>query len=100
MIKLSRAAPGARHEQLSAWFLAILTFHADRVLPSDLPLARVASVLADRGKARGRYPGLADVAIAATSVAHGLVLLSRNLQHFHPLGIEAIDPSSACRADP
>jgi toxin FitB len=92
LIKLGRTAPGARHEQLTSWFAAILTFYAERVLPLDLRVARVASVLTDQGKARGRYPGLADVAIAATSVAHGLTLLSRNLQHFHPLGIDAIDP--------
>ena len=40
----------------------------------------------------GRHPGLADVMIATTAEVHRLTLLTRNLRHFLPLGIDAIDP--------
>jgi predicted nucleic acid-binding protein len=48
--------------------------------------------MTDRSKARGLYPGMADVAIAATAVAHGQILLTRNRKHFEVLDIETIDP--------
>jgi predicted nucleic acid-binding protein len=46
----------------------------------------------DRALAIGRHPGFADVATAATASMHGLVLLTRNMRHFEPLGLTAIDP--------
>jgi predicted nucleic acid-binding protein len=92
LIQLRRTAPGRRAEDLASWFDRILAFYGERVLPLDLKVARIASVLADRGTARGRHPGLADVLIAATCVAHELALLSRNGRHFEPLGIDVVDP--------
>jgi predicted nucleic acid-binding protein len=92
VIQLRRTAPGRRAEELGGWFERILAIYGERVLPLDLKVARVASALADRGTARGRHPGLPDVLIAATCVAHELVLLSRNRRHFEPLGIDVVDP--------
>jgi toxin FitB len=92
LIKLGRMEPGTRQEQLARWFAAILTFYGERILAFDLRVVRVASALTDRGKAKGKYPGLADVMIAATAVVHGLTLVSSNLKHFEPLGIETFDP--------
>ena len=43
-------------------------------------------------RAAGHTPGFADVAIAATAGSRGLTILTRNLRHFVPLGIEAADP--------
>ena len=40
----------------------------------------------------GQAPGLADIAIAATAKAQGLIVLTRNLKHFAGLGVEIIDP--------
>jgi hypothetical protein len=36
---------------------------------------------------------LADLAIAATAQKHGFTILTRNLRHFGPLGVAALDPS-------
>ena len=43
----------------------------------------------------GRHPGLADIIIAATARVHGLTVLTRNLKHFIPLGIDCLDPFTA-----
>jgi predicted nucleic acid-binding protein len=45
-------------------------------------------------------PVFADVAIAATAKAHGLVLLTRNGRHFASLGVAFIDPIEGLPAEP
>lgn len=34
----------------------------------------------------------ADILIAATALSHGLVVVTRNVQHFDPLGVKVINP--------
>ena len=73
----------------------MLSFYADRVLPFDLAAARIAGVLSDAALADGRHPGFADVAIAAIAKSRELVILTLNLRHFHPLGIDTLNPFNA-----
>lgn len=63
-----------------------------RLLSFDESAAAAAGRLADNATAIGRHPGTADVLIAATAVANDLTLLTRNLKHFRPLGIDVVDP--------
>ena len=92
VLKLGRTSPGRWHARLSNWFALILNEYGDRILAADLPVARVASLMTDRSKAKGEYPGFPDVVIAATAVAYDLILLTRNLKHFDSLGVPGIDP--------
>lgn len=48
--------------------------------------------MSDTAFSRGRHPGVLDILIAATAQAHDLTLLTRNVRHFEPLGIEVVDP--------
>jgi hypothetical protein len=75
-----------------AWFERMPSFYADRVLPFDLTAARIAGGLSDAAEADGRHPGFADVAIAAIATSRKRVILTRNLRHFDPLGVEALNP--------
>ena len=45
-----------------------------------------------QARAAGRALGFADAAIAATAGSYGLTILTRNLRHFIPLGVDALDP--------
>ncbi len=92
VIKLARSAPGRWQQQMSEWFSAILLHYADRILPLDLQIARLASAMTDRNKAQGLYPGMADTIIAATALAHGQVLLTRNLKHFEGFEVQMANP--------
>lgn len=92
LLKLGRTAPGDWHTQMSDWFAVLLEQFSDRVLPVDLSVARTAAAITDRNAARGLDPGLADVVIAATALAHGMTLLTRNLRHFIGSGVSAVDP--------
>lgn len=85
-----REGAGAKAPPLAEWWQAVEHFYGEKVLPFDLRCARLAGGLLDR--ARAHRPGFEDIAIAATAQAHGLTVLTRNLRHFVPLGVSALDP--------
>lgn len=87
----SDAAQGAI---LRRWFEdRVLPTFDGRVLPFDLAAARVL--------ASYRVPEHAsfdDALIAAVAASAGLVVVTRNLRHFAPLGVEVVDPRSSSGA--
>jgi predicted nucleic acid-binding protein len=90
--KLRRTGAANRAERLRGWFDRILAQYAERVLPFDLAAARIAGGFIDAGQAQGRYPGFADISIAAIAQSCQLTILTVNLRHFRPLGVEALNP--------
>jgi toxin FitB len=74
-------------EALSAWLDALLRNYGDRILPVSTEVARLWGDLSWRVK----YDG-ADVLIAATALSRGLVVVTRNVRHFDPLGVKVINP--------
>ena len=84
--------------RLSEWLDTLLHLYEARVLPLDLTTARRLGTLADRARAGGHAPGLADLAIAATAQARGYTILTRNLRHFVPLEVPALNPFEALPA--
>jgi toxin FitB len=77
---------------LTAWFDTLLHLYADRILAFDIEVARIAGLLSDRARDQGHAPGFADIIIAATAEHRGFTILTRNLRHFLPLGVAALDP--------
>ena len=90
--KLKRTGSASRASILGNWLELVLHLYGERVLPFDVSAARSAGELTDKARAAGHSPGFADVAIAATAGCHGMTILTRNLRHFTPLDIPAIDP--------
>jgi toxin FitB len=90
--QLRRTGSGRRANQLNDWFERLLSFYADRVLSFDLAAARVAGALSDAARAGGRHPGFADIAIAAIAKSRELVIVTLNLRHFEPLGVDTLNP--------
>jgi predicted nucleic acid-binding protein len=91
--KLRRAGGTDRADGLARWLDVLIDKGGERILSLDARTARIAGGLSDRSIAAGRHPGFADAAIAATAVAHDLLLLTRNGKHFAPLGIACSDPA-------
>lgn len=93
----AREAGGAtRHARdLAAWLAAVLGAHPDRVLPFDAEAALQARRLVARARGAGHSPGFADLTVACIAAARGLVVATRNLRDFLPMGVEAIDPFAA-----
>ncbi len=80
-------------EVLRRWFEdRVLPAFAGRVLPFDLPAARI--LAAYRVPEHAPY---SDAVIAAVAESAGKVVATRNLRHFEPLGVACLDPWS--RAD-
>ena len=90
--KLKRTGSASRANGLFNWLEVVLHLYGEQVLPFDVFAARLAGELTDKARAGGHTTGFADVAIAATAGSRGLTILTRNLRHFAPFGIEAVDP--------
>lgn len=88
--KAEREGADTKARRLREWWGAIEHLYADRILPFDLNCAHQAGRFLDR--ARAHQPGFEDIAIAATAQVHGFTVLTRNLRHFLPLGVDAADP--------
>ncbi len=93
--KLRREGATQKSGALAAWLEAVLHLYGDRILAFDTATARIAGALSDRAREQGHAPGFADIMIAATARHHGLTILSRNLRHFAPLCVPALDPFAA-----
>jgi hypothetical protein len=76
--KLRRAGGVDRANRLDRWL--------------DAHFARLAGQISDAAVAQGRHTGFADLAIAALAQNAGLLLLTCNLKHFEPLGVDCADP--------
>ena len=90
--KLRRSGRLVRADHLDDWLDVVLHLYGDRVMPFDIPAARLAGLLMDTARATGQAPGFADLAIAATARVHDLTVLTRNVRHFAPLNIPVLDP--------
>jgi predicted nucleic acid-binding protein len=90
--KLRRSGAAARAAMLTEWFERVLEGFGPNAVPLDVAIARLAGAMADKSFSSGRPVGVADTMIAATAVSLGCVVLTRNLKHFLPLGVVAIDP--------
>jgi predicted nucleic acid-binding protein len=80
----SDAAAAAR---LGAWVDGIETMFADRVLPVDAAVARLWGELT-----AGRTLPVIDTLIAATAIASGLTLVTRNTRDVEATGVPLVDP--------
>jgi predicted nucleic acid-binding protein len=78
----------AQGQVLRTWLERdLLAAFATRTLPVDLDVIRRAAGMhvPDRRSER-------DVLIAATALAHGLVVVTRNIADFRPLGVQLLNP--------
>ncbi len=90
--RLRRTAAHVKAQRLADWLDTVLHLYGSRILPIDIATARRIGLLADRARGSGHDPGLADLAIAATATIRDCTVLTRNLRHFVPLGVPALDP--------
>ena len=89
---IERLAPGQRRSAMRNWFHhEIAAMFGARVLHFDGEIALIWGEL--RAQARRTMPML-DTLIAATALAHGLTIVTRNIADFEGLGVTLINPWS------
>jgi predicted nucleic acid-binding protein len=73
--------------ELARWLDLVLAWYGDRILMVDIPTARrwgrLSAALGHAG---------ADLLIAATALEHGLTVVTRNVRHFEPTGVDVLNP--------
>ena len=93
--KSRRQGAARKADRITEWLETLLHLYASRIVPLDVEIARQVGRLADRARCQGMEPGLAHLVIAATAQHRGWTVLTRNLRHFGPLGVPALDPYAA-----
>ena len=75
---------------LGLWLDSVITLYGEHILGVNLAIARRWGQLSARiGNDR------ADLLVAATALEHGLSVVTRNVRHFQPTGVDVIDPSAS-----
>ena len=97
--KTRREAAHRKAERIAEWLETLLHLYTARILPVDVPTARVLGRLSDQARRAGHAPGFADLAIAATARIRGYTVLTRNLRHFRVLGVPSHDPFDSLPAE-
>ena len=90
--KARRQRANRKARDIEAWLDGVVSLYGRHILSFDIAVARTAGELLDLARSIGLQVGFADIAIAATAKRNDLVLLTRNLKHFRPLGVRAFDP--------
>lgn len=75
--------------------MRVLSLFAGRVLPFDLAASRTYAELMAKARASGCAISTADVYIAATAAANGMMVATRDTGPFVAAGVPVIDPWSA-----
>ena len=82
-------------DELARWLDLVLAWYGDRILMVDIPTARrwgqLSAALGHAG---------ADLLIAAIALEHGLIVVTRNVRHFEPTGVEVLNPFTNDRTAP
>jgi len=75
---------------LAAWLDVVLRTYEGRILPVDIAVARRWGRLSHQIGNKGL-----DLAIAATALENGLVIVTRNVADFERAGVSVLDPLSS-----
>ena len=84
--------PGRRQRALIQSLRRTEHRFAQRILPIDTEVARVWGRITAETRGVGRQVPPLDGLIAATALHHGMAVMTRNVRHFAPTGVEVVDP--------
>jgi hypothetical protein len=77
-------APGKRRKEIEVWFSRLERWADSRLLAPTADVMRSWGQLCARNERKGRRLPVLDSMIAATAMAHGLILATRNTRDYPP----------------
>lgn len=83
---------GTRRVALETWLTEAVASFGHRLLPIDTRVAATWAELSVRHRRGGRTVLITDELIAATALAHGLAVVTRNVRDFQASGCEIVSP--------
>ena len=89
---LDRKGATAKARDLGRWMDGLVSTYEDRILPIDAPVSAISGRLEAEAVSTGHDLGMADALIAGTARAHGFKVVTFNLRHFAPFGVEIMLP--------
>jgi predicted nucleic acid-binding protein len=87
-----RLPDGIRREKLLSGILEVLALMEGRVLPFDANSADQLAIAAAKAEKSGTKVVAPDAYIAATALANGFAVATRNAKHFKPMEVTVINP--------
>ena len=87
-----RAADPVRRARLVAWVAQIRSQFAGRIVEIDADVAEQAGRLRAAATAQGASSDPIDALIAASAMARGASVATRNVRDFAPYGVRMVDP--------
>ncbi len=87
VVLLEAKGAAAKARRIRQWLASIEEDYAGRILPVTAPVAQAwANLPTNR-----TFPGI-DSLIAATAIAHGLTVVTRNIKDFEATGARCLNP--------
>lgn len=83
---------GSRKRHLQAWVQSIETMYRDRILPINTEIVRIWGEIAANAEQNGSVLPTTTGLVAATALAHGLHLMTKNINDFKPTGVLMLNP--------
>ena len=82
----------AKAAALRVWLDGLMITFDGKIIGVDAASAALAGDLEAKAIAAGHHPGMADATIAGIARQHELVIVTGNLKHFLPFGVETCSP--------
>lgn len=89
---VAKLSPSKRRTELTHWLQKLEAGFEDRVLPFTQKTAHVWAHMITQAEAQGKPMAAFDSIIAATALAHGLWLVTRNVRDFAYAGVNVYKP--------
>ncbi len=92
---LEQKGASTKAAALKLWLAGLRATYDDKIIPLDVSAAARAGQLEAKALSAGHDPGMADAIIAGIAQTRDLVIVTQNMKHFLPFGIEVTTPDEA-----